>query len=69
VFAYPRGNLVVGGVGGGNKRSIRTVVDFGKFQPRLIERAVGVIFALQADKDGSTFIHRAGSITSPNPLF
>src|SRR2546428_710292 len=59
VLADPRGTLVIGRTGG-DKRPVRAVVNLSELQPPLIERAVGVVFALQADEDGAALVHRAG---------
>src|SRR3989441_5421303 len=59
VLADPRDNLVVGRAGG-DKQPERIVVNLSELQPPLIERAVGVVFALPADEDGAAFVHRAG---------
>src|SRR5947209_10037235 len=59
VLADPRDNLVVGRAGG-DKQPERIVVNLSELQPPLIERAVGVVFALPADEDGTAFVHRAG---------
>src|SRR3989449_10421750 len=58
VLADPRGDLVVGRAGG-DKRPVRVVVNLSELQPPLIERAVGVVFALPADEDGAALVHRA----------
>src|SRR5437899_6065090 len=58
VLADPRGNLVVGRAGG-DKRPVCIVVNLSELQPPLIERAVGVVFALPADEDGAALVHRA----------
>ena len=59
VVTNPRGDFVVGHTGG-HIRPIRTVVNLRELQPSLIERAVGVIFALPADEDGAALVKRAG---------
>src|SRR5262245_21397154 len=52
VFANPRSTLVTGGPRG-DKRPERVVVDLGKLQPALIERAVQVVLSLPSNEDGA----------------
>ena len=35
------------------------VINFGKIQPALIKRAIGMVFALPIDKHGAAFVHCA----------
>src|SRR5438132_441361 len=58
MLADPRDNLVVGRAGG-DKQPERIVVNLSELQPPLIERAVGVVFALPADEDGAALVHCA----------
>src|SRR5712692_1009141 len=59
MLADPRGDLFVGRASG-DKRPVRVVVNLSELQPPLIQRAVGVVFALPADEDGAALVHRAG---------
>ena len=55
VLADPDGDLVISRAGG-DKRPVRIVVNLGELQPPLIERAVGVEFALPAGEGSSAFV-------------
>ena len=59
MLADPDGDFVVGRAGG-DKRPVGVVVDLSELQPRLIERAVGVVFALPAGQGSTAFIQCAG---------
>src|SRR5437870_13604138 len=58
MLADPRDNLVVGRAGG-DKQPERIAVNLSALQPPLIERAVGVVFALPADEAGAALVHCA----------
>ena len=59
VLANPSGNLVVRRAGG-HEGAEGVVVNAGEFEPDLIERAVGVVFAPGAGENGPAFVHGPG---------
>jgi hypothetical protein len=58
VLANPRGDLIVG-CARGDERLECVVVNFGELQSALIQRAVGVVFALPAGEHSAAFVHGA----------
>src|SRR5262249_15262569 len=54
----PRGDLIVG-CAAGDQRTKITIIDFGKIEPALIKRAIGMIFALPVDEHGAALVHCA----------
>ena len=68
-FANPGSDSVVACTGGDNRLEVLEI-NLGELQPHLIERAIGVIFALPFHKAGAAFVQRAGGqhvnrLTSP----
>ena len=58
IFLNPRSDLIVGCTAG-NQRTKVAVINLGKIQPALIERAIGMVFALPVHKHRAAFVHRA----------
>jgi len=58
IFLNPFGDLVVGRTGGDDRTKI-AVINFGKIQPALIERAIGVVSAVPIQKYCAAFVHGA----------
>src|SRR5437899_2805934 len=56
VFTDPRSNLVVGRSGGDKGPEI-VIINLCKFQPALIERAIGVVFAFPTHKHRAAFVY------------
>jgi len=59
VLTNPGGNLVVRRAGG-HEGAKGVVINPGELEPDLIERAVGVVFALGAGENGPAFVHGPG---------
>src|SRR6188472_3257914 len=58
IFLNPFGDLVVGRTVGDDRTKI-AVINFGKIQPALIERAIGVVSAVPIQKYCAAFVHGA----------
>jgi hypothetical protein len=60
MFLNPRSDLVIGRTGGDQRTEI-AIVNLGKIQPALIERAIGMVFALPIQNHCAAFIDCARS--------
>jgi len=58
MFDDPGLDFLIGGAGG-DEGFEGIVVEAGELEPDLVERAIGVVFALPTGEDGAALVHRA----------